>query len=537
MSLNKLQHLVSSLAQEVNNGQQIATPLLATKLAKYNTIYPQDKTIGNIARVIDDMINHQTYFIRKGDFKTLANQFHSFNTKFGELFEEELGLEAPEPTVASSNGTIFQRDDGNIQAYQVEDQILANALTTAFDSHTPLKTYSQPVANKALKSVGNTLEAWNLRPAQLTVSHGNDKFIVIQADYDTPKGITSFYVPVEINKDQTLEPEVFMGNQGPEDLNHTNLKAYITQQAGTKSKIGGADILTALHVASLQHREVSAAELALTRLNATRQGKSDFFQDSIVGLKVEAAAQPDVEVAKYGEFTSFEQQFSTPQGHAAWKFGAEKVAAGRNHIIRELQSFGFARPQVVVAKNDEHTIFYGVSLDTGKTAFTVPIKVSDKQIGKPTLLLCNGSITTFDQVGINELISQNKSDTKVAAVASTLSALKPSEVVNNLRQAMADENHAKAEDALNVLANCGDERAYQTAFQLYLEGLAGKKVEATKCARMIKSAVSEYPVCTHTGLPINKIYQDKDGNCRPLYRQGMAETYEGASFMSAKILG
>jgi hypothetical protein len=539
MSLNKLQHLVSSLAQEMENSQQLATPLLATKLAKCQHTYPQDKTIGGVARVIDDMISHQTYFIRKGDFRSLAHQLHSHNTKFGELFEEELGEKPMEPTVISSNGTIFQRDDAEVKAYQVEDQILANALATAFDSHIPLKQYSQPVANKALKSVGHTLEVWNLRPAQLTVNSGNEKFIVIQADYETPKGITSFYVPVEVNKDQTtVDPEVFMGNQGPEDLNHTNLKAYITQQAGVKTKIGGVDILTALSAASSDQREVSAAELALTRLNATRQGKSEFFQDQIVGLTVEAAAELDVETPKSEEFMSFEQQFSTPQGHAAWQFGDNKVAAGRNHIVRELQSFGFHKPQVVVAKSDETTIFYGVALDTGKTAFTVPIKVSGKQISKPTVLLCNGSLSTFDQEGINQLISQNKSDVKVAAVASSFASLKPSEIVNNLRQALSDENYVKAEDALNVLANSGDAKAYQTAFQLYMDGLAGQKTASntTQCARMIKSAVSEYPVCSHTGLPVNKVYQDKDGNCRPLYRQGMEETYEGASFMNAKIL-
>jgi hypothetical protein len=118
-----------------------------------------------------------------------------------------------------------------------------------------------------------------------------------------------------------------------------------------------------------------------------------------------------------------------------------------------------------------------------------------------------------------------------------MSTLKPSEVLNNLRQAMNDGNHAKAEDALNVLANCGDKKAYDVAFQVYMEGLSGKKVAETKCSLMVKSAVSEYPVCSHTGLPINKVFQDKDGNCRPLFRKGMDETYEGASFINAKIFG
>ena len=382
-----------------------------------------------------------------------------------------------------------------------------------------------------------------------------EKFIVIKADYDTPKGVTSFYVPVEVVKSEVMDSEVFMGNTGPEDLNHSTIKAYLTQQAGTKTKIGATDILTALTAATADKREISAAELALTRLNATRQGKSDFFTDQIVGFKVETSVKPEVNLPQSDEFHSFEKEFTAPKGLASWRFGAETVVAGRNHLTRELQSFGFATPQVVVTGNDEHTIFYGVSLDTGKVAFTVPIKITaDKpaqykkeglygtvpstwKISKPTVLLCNGTLTSFDKEGINQLVSQNKYDVKVAAVASTMATLKPSEVVNNLRAALADGNLAKAEDALNVLANCGDQKAYDTAFQIYMSGMAGIKTAETKCSKMIKSAVSEYPVCTHTGLPINKVYQDKDGHCRPLFRKGMDETYEGTTFISAKIFG
>jgi len=532
MSLDKIQQLVGNLAKAVNANERLATPLLAVKLAKCASAYPQDKTIGMVSRVVQDMAKRTT-FIRKADFKSLYHQYQTFGTKFAELFQEELGEKPAEPSV-----TTFQRDEslqGNV--YEVGDQVLANALESAFDKHAPLKMYSQPMATKALKSVGTTLDAWNLRPTQLTVSDGNDKFIVIKADYETPKGVTSFYVPVEVTKNDVVDPEVFMGNTGPEDLNHSAIKAYLTQQAGTKTKVGATDILAALTVATANKREVSAAELAVTRLNATRQGKSEFFADQVVGLKVEAAAKPDVKLPKSDEFFSFEKEFTSPKGLASWRFGADKVAAGCTHITRELQSFGFTTPQVVITGNDENTIFYGVSLDTGKVAFTVPVKITEGKLTKPAFLLCNGSLAPFDRAGINQLVSQNKYDVKVAAVASTMSTLKPSELITNIRQALDEGNHAKAEDALNVLANCGDKRAYDTAFQVYMDGLAGKKTAETKCSRMVKSAVSEYPVCSHTGLPINKVYQDKDGNCRPLYRKGMDETYEGATFINAKIFG
>lgn len=535
MSLDKIQQLVGDLAKAMSANEKVAAPVLAAKLAKAASAYPQDKTIGMVSRVVQDYAG-KNLFIRKSELKNLYNQYHTFGTKFAQLFQEELGEAPAEPTV-----TTMDRDESvQANAYEVGDQVLANALESAFDKSLPLKMYSQPVANKALKSVGTTLDAWNLRPTGLTVSTGNDKFIVIKADYETPKGVTSFYVPVEVAKNDVVDPEVFMGNTGPEDLNHTTIKAYLTQQAGSRSKIGAADILTALTAAVTAKREVSAAELALTRLNATRQGKSEFAgsPDLWLGMKVEAAAKPDVELPKDDRFFSFEKEFTSPKGLASFRFGAEKVGAAREHIVRELASFGFARPQVIVTGNDEQTIHFGVSLDTGKVAFTVPIKVANGKLQKPTVLLCNGSLASFDQEGINSLVSENKYDSKVASVASAMSSLKPSEILNNLRAALAEGNHAKAEDALNVLANSGDQRAYEVGFQTYMSGLAGVKTADTKCSKMIKSAVSEYPVCSHTGLPVNKVYQDKDGNCRPLYRRGMDETYEGAgAFLNAKIFG
>jgi hypothetical protein len=528
-----IHELVGSLAKSLENTQKIATPLLANKLSKCANIYPQDKTIGAMSRVISDMARNNNLFISQGDFRTLSNKLHSSGTKFAELFQDELGSAPIEPDVKT-----FQHDEAlKNNPYEVGDQVLANALESVFDKHLPLKMYSQPLANKALKCVGNSLDVWNLRPTNLSISDGNEKFIVIKADYETPKGLTSFYVPVEVNKKDVVDPEVFMGNTGPEDLNHASVKAYLIQQAGTKTKIGAGDILNVLMDATSTKREVSAAELALTRLNATRQGKSEFFNDQIVGLSVEAEMKPDVQLPKYETFSSFEEQFTSPSGQACYHFGTEVVATGRNHVTRELQSFGFARPQVVVTKNDNSTIFYGVSLDTGKIAFTVPVKITEGKLNKPSVLLCNGSLATFDRAGINELVSENKCDIKVAAVASTMSTLKPSEIINNLRSALNNGNHAKAEDALNVLANCDDKKAYETGFQIYMEGLAGNKVAETKCSHMIKSAVSEHPVCSHTGLAINKVYQDKEGNCRPLYRKGMDETYEGASFINAKIFG
>jgi hypothetical protein len=52
---------------------------------------------------------------------------------------------------------------------------------------------------------------------------------------------------------------------------------------------------------------------------------------------------------------------------------------------------------------------------------------------------------------------------------------------------------------------------------------------------IVKNAHSSHRICGHTNLPLHKVYQDKEGNCRPLYRKEMDETYQGAYFLNSKI--
>lgn len=535
MSLDKIHQLVGSLAKSLEDQEKIATPILAVKLAKASEAHPGDQTLGAMARVIGKMASNNTIFISRADLRDLYNRLYSRGTKFASLFQDELGK------VAELKGaTVMQRgsESGSIDMYGAADQVLANALQSVFDKTLPVKMYSQPLADNAKRSVASTLDSWNINPNSLEVSDGNDKFLVIRADYDTPKGITSFYVPVEIVDNKVAQASVFVGNSGPQDLNHTNLKTYLTTYAGNKLSIGGNAILAAITSAATEGHEVSDAEIALIKLNASRNENSEFASGQIVGQKIAEAAKKDVELPKYDYFMSFEKQFTSPYGQASWQFGADKIRIASDNIARELTSYGHKNPQISVSKSDENTVFYSVALDAGRVGFVVPVKIANGKVSKPSLILCNGSVSALSKESINELYKNNSSDYKAAAAASPQFGSKPSDVLNNLRKAIAEENYAAAEDALNVLANSGDEKAHAMGFQIYADGLAGNTVKPEcKCSMIVKSSASEHPICGHTGLPIHKVYQDKYGNCVPLYRKGMEETYEGAIFNNHKIFG
>ena len=539
MGINKIQQLASSLGRMIEDNEKIATPFLAVKLAKCLEAYPEDKTIGAMARVIDKMADNNSTFIKKSELKQLYNKLYTANTKFAELFSEELGTNNKKDElkvqVTSNN------DSKPIDMYSSADPILSNALDSVFDNKIPLKLYSKALVEKAARQVKDKLEILNIKANNVLIDSGNEKFLIVKADYDTPKGITSLFVPLEVVNNKIAEPIIFMANSGPKDLNKDNVKNYLQSFAGSKLKVSGENILTLLVEATAEKREVSAAEMALMRLNASRQTKSDFFQNQVVGISLEKEAKKDVELSKSDEFKSFEEKFASPYGQASFNFGEDKVKLARDTIARDIIGFGYKNPQINVLSTDNSTIFYGVSLDAGKVAFTVPVKISSGKIQKPSILVCNGSVSSLDKSSISKLYLNNETDYKVAAATSPLFNLKPSDLVNNIKEAMAEGNIQKAEDALNVLSNSGDEKAYAIAFNYYMNGLAPKTASTHEhkngCCLVIKNASSQHPICGHTGLPVHKVYQDKYGHCRPLYRQGMDESYEGASFMNAKIFG
>lgn len=538
MSRDKITSLVESVANMIKDSEKLAIPLLAVKLRKIADSHSYDQTIIAMTNVVSKMEDNNKLLISKAEFKDLYRRLYTKNTKFADYFKDELGIvEAPATKVASKKEAPITNTHE-----MVADPILSNALASAFDKRIPLKLFSKDVANKAARIVESNLDVWNIKASKLEVESGNQHFIVVKADYDTPKGLTSILVPVEVAKDKVMSPGVFMGNTGPQELNHVNIKNYIMAQAGAKLVIKANDVVDVLTNAVVEKADVSDIEMALTRINSTKETSAPFFADQVIGHAV-AQAPKNVEVTlpKLGQFQSFAEKFESPIGFANFKFGVNKVNTGREVIVRALANFGITHPQLSIADANDNTIVYAVSIG-GKTAFNVPVKIANNRVINPDVLICNGSVLSFTKESLNKLFARNAMDYKAAAVASPSYALKPSELINNVREAMAENNYAKAEDALNILAESGDEKAYRIAFNAYMDGLSMTKTAAVdepevKCCMVVTSSTSKHQLCGHTGLPLHKVYQDKHGNCHPLFRKGMEESTSSAYFMNSKIFG
>ena len=540
MSLDKDNEVANAIgilrhfSQIMEKGEKLAIPVISAKLHKMAEAHPYDQTIIAMDAVITKMENHDKLFITQSELKSLYNKLYSRNSKFAEYFKDELG------TVATPTGpTIDKTQETTIDKIheKFSDPILSNALDAAFGNDT-LKSYSSDVAAQAKRAVASNLDMWNLRASKVDVESGNENFIIVKADYNTPKGVTSIFVPVETIKGKVVEPEVFMCNAGPQDLNHVNIKKYLIAFAGTKSKVRSQDILAVLTKQATGKDVINSVEMAMTKMASKKEHVGDF--GGVVGLEPFKAARADVAVPKSAQADSFAAKFSSPGGIAGFKFGEAKLNNGRDAVVRTLAGMGIKNPQISVVACDEKTIFFGVSLFGGKTAFKVPVKIANDKVLSPEVLICDGKVASFTKETISDLFVNNSADAKVVAATSPQHNLNPSELVQNVKAAVIDSNFAKAEDALNILQQSGNESAYKEAFALYINNLGVKKVAsgtAPTCSRIIKNANSSHPICGHTNLPLHKVYQDAHGNCQPNYRKGMEETYQGAFFMNSKIFG
>lgn len=536
MSFN-YKDITSNLSKLIDDNEKISLNTFVFKLEKASEAYPEDRTFGIMKDIAGRMSNGKKTFITRAEIKDLYNKLYTRNTKFAELFKSELG------TVEKlTSSQIYNResDDNGLtllnRAYdKVVDPVLANALNAAFGNK--IKTYTESNAKDAKDLCVKECNTISLA-STVDIINGNEKFILCKAAFETPKGQTAIFIPIEFNtKYNVLFPSIYIGNNGPEKFSKSNIENYLTLNAGQKLNINENTIFAAINDTDIN--DVCNVDLAVIKFNSQKETKA-YDTNGILFQKTASEDQNlVVNTPKYkdDEIFSFAKSFDNASGISKFKFGEEKVNLGRTIISNKLNSFGINNHQISVFSSNENQIVYAVSLNNGRIAFRVPVKIENDKIIEPNILISNAAIESFSKDGIKNLFTKESTDYTTAAVASPLYGIKTSELVQIVRVAISEQNYAKAEDALNILSNSEDDKAYKTAFELYTVGLNGNiSTKQNTCNMLVNNKTSKHTLCGHTGLPLHKVCQDKNDNCVPLYRQGMSDTREGAYFMNSKIL-
>jgi hypothetical protein len=509
---------------------------LAVRLEKAAVENPGDQTINLVASFLQKKSSNKDTFITRSELQDVYNKLYVTNSRCSDYLEKELGKRSsllPEPKKMTRDA-----EEGKLveNLYAKSDQSLVNALNSAFDNKVEFKPYSNDLALKAQANCQRELNSFSFSPTKIEIVAGNEDCLLCKASYETPKGVVGLLIPVEISGGKTLLPSAFISQAGFENLNEKNVKSFITSTAGKQFKANISAIFNVIKTAKhgiSTNDELNEVEQIVLRASLKKETPANYDSNAVM-FEIDSKNSTVEMKANAEDVESFSKKLASNKGLAEVGFGKKAIDAGRSLINLAMNSFGFKNTQISIADVDASGVSYAVGV-SGGSGFRVPVKFANGLPVTPNVAVAGGKVEAFDEVGVRNLL--NVCDYKTAAISSQLYGEKPSELIEVIKTAMAEENLIKAEDALNVLANSGDKVAFNYGFEIFHNALAGKKEEKiqSKCAMPVKNASSKHVLCGHTNLPLHKVYQDEQGNCCPLYRKHIDHSNEGGSFLHSKI--
>jgi hypothetical protein len=530
MDLYKLNSLILKTAQAVKKQESFFTGALAVKAEQLAELYPYDNTVVAMNSFLNKRASSQPLISRE-ELNSAYNTLYTHNNKFALAFKDELGLEEVQEIKreAQEELDVFSTIKQNV------DSNLIETISTIFDKSAKVKNFSEKSAKLAERNVAHTLHGLGATPKFTEIISGNQDWLICRAAFETPKGETSVLLPVEVVNDQPIMPTSLVSTEGLIELTSSSIKDYLIKNAGKLLQVNAGEVLTFLNKTA---EPLSEAELALFRLK-TASADSISVESNGVYLKDALAEEKivDYSVEIPEEYKNFGDMLSSKAGEAELLHGKKAVELARETIIRKLSSFGY-KAQVGIASCDKDMIVFAASVD-GIRGFKVPVKIENSVPLMPKTVIADSSVNTFTAEGVSELIAE-ANDTSSMAMSSAMYDLKPQELFINIYAALQDNNLLKAEDALHILKESGDKHFYDMGFALYKSALKGELNSLTKnascgCSSPVKTKNSSGLICSHTGLPVNKVYQDKFGQCRPMHRQGLENGSEDAHFITSKV--
>lgn len=529
MSLEyKTSYNIKKLSKAVYDSEKFFIEPLSIRLKKVIEAYPNDSCAISMHNFLTKKASTND-FISRNELKIAYNKFYSRNSHVSDVFVKELG-----PEEIAGPKFMERSANENQPLPDVSDPVIKNALSEIFKANGKSKVYSEKVAQQAIKICKQELN-YILPAKNIEVVAGQEDLIICRADWDTPKGKASTMIPIEIKENNVLLPSVFLNRFGFEDLSKEALKKHVIDTAGEVFQINAGELLKTVSLIKNGHQQpMSDVDMIIAKTKFAQN--KDYSVNGIYNQEIIKIEQEEIQ--DNPEIKEFEKRLSTVNGVAEFKFG-KAVDVSKKIVKKALSDLGFAQAKLVVANLNDDTIFYTASIDN-KVAFNIPVKIHNKNPEYPTMIISAGKIYSFSEKGLADVFASNEIDNKALAYTSPVHGQNPRELLDVIKTAANDGNFLAAEDALNVIQQSGDYVTFKEAFDLYKECLSGRIKTASAsndscCSMQRKVAHSKYVLCGHTNLPLHKVYQDKHGNCLPVYRKNIQEP-EGGTFIHNKVI-
>jgi hypothetical protein len=450
MDLNEITSLITQAAKAVTANEKLALPIVAAKARREAQARPTDVSLINASQVLTKMASDRT-FISKDELRGVLERFNASHSKLLEIFADELGKQPerkPQTFVRDSNeGMSLDRDYAKFA-----DPVLANALGAAFDKEPTERVFSQADAQRAQRAAYAQLVGIGVQPKDIKVFAGRKDIIVCQAIHETPRGVANILIPVELQEGKAVLPTMFFSNAGFEDLEKISYVNRMKLVAGKSFRVDGAKLLDTLEQFKKgSNTIVNEVEMAAIKI-ASEKGTPSLDSQSILYAKLEEPKK-DVELPKAAstEESKFAETLGKPDGVARFIHGDRVVEAGRAMLVRKFAEIGFKNVQVRVADVEQDKVFYAVAIGTG-TGLKVPVEVTGNMVVPPKIVFANGMVTAFSKHAITEVIQAADGGNKRAlATASKCYDMKPTELLDVVKESIAEGNFIRAEEAINVL--------------------------------------------------------------------------------------
>lgn len=499
MNLDKLNELVGSIKKDLGN-EQFSTAILANKIAASAVANPNDMTLRMMSNVLQKMASDGRPFIQRDQLQGLYKQFYSRNTQADSVLSDELALESKtlKNTYASKS---YAKE-------RTSKSVLSNVYEGILDKEFTPSFYDKKVASHAAALVVEYLDGQGLT-AKAEVINGTPDTILTLASVQTPKGITSFYVPVELSGTVALVPNRFISHYGSADFKFAS--AYVLQHTGEQVKVASDVVFNSL--LKKEAKDISKVDLAVAqkRMNDSKAVEAENLKTTIANVAKPAKHKYSAYVPV--DTIAFSKKLATASGSAELEFGSGIVRQAGEAITATLRTMGFKPLALEVAGTSKNTLKFAVKV--ANASFFVPVKVDGDKVFNPQVIINNGNIASFSKDTVNALVRGVLSDSRALNAIASSSTISANDLMTEFKTSIASNNIDRAEEVLGYL-QVKSPSGYKEAVALFMDSLSGNTKVADGCTSYFVGKNSAYPTCNHTGLPMNKVAQDKDGKCYAL---------------------
>ncbi len=450
MDIHEITSLITKVAETVEANEKLALPILAAKARREASARPTDIPLVNASNVLTKMASDRT-FISRDELRNVLERFTASHSKLSEAFSEEIGKKAEVKTKTferyADEGQSLDRDYAKFA-----DPILANALAGAMSENPTEQLYSQADAQRAQRAAYAKLLEVGIQPKDIKTFAGRKDIIVVQAVHETPLGVSNVLIPVELKEGKAILPSLFLSRFGFQDIEKSAYGTHLKATAGKAFRVDGSKLLDVLEQVKNGSSDVAnEVEMAAIKI-ASEKGTRLHDPNAILYTQIDKET-PDVQLPKMAsnEESRFAETLGKPDGVARFIHGDRVVEAGRSMLIRKLAEIGYKSVQVRVADVEQDKIFYAIALGTG-TGLKVPVEVNGNMVIPPKVVYADNFITAFSKKAIDEVVATGSGGNRRAlATASPCYDMKPTELLEVVKESIAEGNYLRAEDAINVL--------------------------------------------------------------------------------------